>query len=42
MAFGNNVAKSMNSPEIIFSLIHGGTGGNDMPNVVIDAGVWCV
>ena len=29
MAFGNKVAKSMNSPEIIFSLVLGGTGGSD-------------
>jgi len=35
MAFGNNVAKSMNSPENIFSLIHGGIGGNDVPDVVV-------
>ena len=29
MAFGNSVAKSMNSPEMILSLIHGVTGGSD-------------
>ena len=29
MAFGNKVAKSINSPEIIFSFVLGGTGGSD-------------
>ena len=29
IAFGNSVAKSMNSPEMILSLICGVTGGND-------------
>ena len=42
MAFGNSVAKSMNSPEIILSLIRDVTGGSDTasscgvrPNVVV-------
>ena len=29
IAFGNKVAKSINSPEIIFSFVLGGTGGSD-------------
>ena len=29
MAFGNKVAKSINMPEIIFSLVLGNTGGSD-------------
>ena len=29
MALGNSVARSTNSPEMIFSLIRGGTGGSD-------------
>ena len=39
MAFDNNVAKLVNSSEIIFSLIHGGTGGSDTLSIVADNGV---
>ena len=38
MAFGNKVAKSISSPEAIFSFILGDTGGSDTVGQVIQYG----
>ena len=40
MAFGRSVAKSINSPEMIFSFICGGTGGSDTPGQIPGHGAW--
>ena len=40
MALGSSVTKSTNSPEMILSLIRGGTGGSDTSKQVPVCGTW--